>query len=64
VDEKSNDQHNLQRADHGVRSHEVRPVRKGLAIVVNKDHRIDAAMHNEEANQKQAGKRHQNFLSY
>ncbi len=34
-----------------------------LAIVIDKDQRIDGAMHDQKTDQKQSGERHQDFFS-
>jgi hypothetical protein len=61
--QESNDQDYFERPNNRIGRHEMSPVRKGDSIIVKKDHPINGAMHDQEADEEQPRKRHGNFLS-
>jgi co-chaperonin GroES (HSP10) len=63
VNEKTDNQHNLNGADYGICSHKMRPVREGDSVVIEKYQGIDCAMNDQKADQKQTRERDQQFFS-
>ena len=56
-------QPDLHHADDEVAAHEMRPVIKGLPVIIKVDHGIEPAMHNQKTDQKNSGESHDQFFS-